>query len=111
MFYICLDAWMTAESGKDKDMDKLYWLFDTKNDLKEHWNGIKNGAQFQSWLNGLLKVGTVYDMRLSQQGLRIVTLTDTTDFEQVIRFIYQIRCNLFHGAKGSVDVNDTNLVT
>lgn len=110
MFYVCLDAWMTAESGMDKDEDKLDWLINTDNDLKRHWDGIKNGPQFQSWLNGLLKVGQVDDMRPSKQGNRVVTLSDTSDFGQVIHFIYQVRCNLFHGAKSPVNSNDKNLV-
>lgn len=111
MFYMCLDAWMTAESGKDKDVDKLNWLINTPNDLNRYWDGIKNGAKFQSWLNGLLKESPIDDMRPSMQGRRQVSLTDTTDFNQVIRFIYQIRCNLFHGSKSPVNRRDERLVS
>ncbi len=110
-FYMCLDAWMTAESGEDKDGDKLNWLINTPNDLSRHWDGIKNGAQFQSWLNGLLKESPIDDMRPSMQGRRQVTLTDTSEFGQVIRFIYQIRCNLFHGSKSPVNRRDERLVS
>lgn len=109
-FYMCLDAWMTAESGNDRDEDKIEWLINTPNALNQHWNGIKNGAQFQSWLNGLLKESPITDLRPSLHGTRQVELIDTTDFNQVIRFIYQVRCNLFHGGKSPVNSRDKRLV-
>src|SRR5437868_2732241 len=99
MFYVCLDDWMTAESGRYRDEDKLDRLINADNDLKRHWNDVKGGSQFQGWLNGLHKVGQVEDMRPSMQGRRAVKLTNTSDFDQVMRFINQIHCNLFHGAK------------
>jgi hypothetical protein len=110
MFYMCLDAWMTAESGKDRDEDKLNWLVNTPNTLKNHWNSIKNEAKFQSWLNGLLNESPIDDMRPSQRNIHTVTLSDTSDFSQVIQFIYQIRCNLFHGGKSPVNARDKQLV-
>jgi hypothetical protein len=109
MFYMCLDAWMTAESGEDHDKKKLDWLINEDNVLKTHWSGILNGEQFHSWLNGLKKIGIVNDMRPKNPGPP-KELTDVYDFEQVIRFIYQIRCNLFHGSKSPVDSNDRALV-
>ena len=110
MFYICLDAWMTSASGEDRDDKKLEWLINTDNPLKEHWAGISSGSGFQSWLNGLHKIGRVEDMRPRHRG-EYVELSDINDFEQLMRFIYQIRCNLFHGGKSPVNANDTRLVT
>ena len=100
---------MTAESGEDHDKKKLDWLINEDNVLKTHWSGILNGEQFHSWLNGLKKIGIVNDMRPKNPGPP-KELTDVYDFEQVIRFIYQIRCNLFHGSKSPVDSNDRALV-
>lgn len=110
MFYICLDAWMTVESGKDKDEEKLNWLVNTDNELKRNWDGIKNGARFESWLNGLVKINTIQDLRPSKSGGVGATFSNASDFEQAVRFIYQIRCNLFHGGKSPVDKNDKKLV-
>jgi len=109
-FYMCLDAWMTAESGMDRDSDKLDWLINTDNELKRHWGGIKDGAMFQSWLNGLAGESPIPDSRPSQQGKRSVALTSTSDFEQVIRFINQVRNNFFHGNKSPVNPTDRKLV-
>ena len=33
-FYICFDAWITAESGEDVDTRKLRWFLSTNNCLK-----------------------------------------------------------------------------
>ncbi|HEX7633135.1 MAG TPA: hypothetical protein VF401_02285 [Candidatus Saccharimonadales bacterium] len=110
VFYMCLDAWMTAESGKDRDEDKLNWLINTPNDLNHHRQGIQGGAKFQSWLNGLMRESPVDDMRPSKLGVRTVSLSDTSDFSQVVKFIYQIRCNLFHGSKSPLNARDKHLV-
>jgi hypothetical protein len=109
MFYVCLDAWMTTSSGANSDRRKLAWLITTDNPLKEHWATIATGQKFRSWLNGLAKIGTVKDMTPGSHDYK--KLNDIADFEQVILFIYQIRCNLFHGGKSPVNKNDRRLVS
>jgi hypothetical protein len=109
MLYMCLDAWITSESEEEKDSKKLDWLINNENDLKKYWEEVKCGEQFQSWLNGFLQRGVVYDMRPKHRG-EFISLTNTDNFSQVVRFIYQIRCNLFHGEKSPVDSNDKQLV-
>jgi hypothetical protein len=83
LFYMCLDAWMTSESGEDSDAKKLKWLIGQPNDLKTHWDDIKNGSKTQSWLHGLAKDSPLEDMRPSMRGNTkgYAYLTDTADFE------------------------------
>ena len=109
IMYMCLDAWMTSESEAEKDTEKLNWLINIGNDPGTYWEQVKPGKQFQSWLNGLEKQEKVENMHPRHRG-KYVFLKDTDNFGQVMKFIYQIRCNLFHGGKSLVNTNDRDLV-
>ena len=107
VMYMCLDAWMTAGSLSDSDAKKLKWLKESDNPLREYW---KDTPKKTDYLQGLMKIGEVEDMRPNHRG-EYRLLSDVDDFDQVIEFIYQIRCNLFHGGKSPVNANDRRLVT
>jgi hypothetical protein len=107
IMYMCLDAWITEGSGEEYDRDKLKWLKSKDNPLREYWTTTPNK---KVPLQGLAKIGQVEDMHPKRRG-RIVYLKSVDDFDQVIDFIYQIRCNLFHGGKSYMNTNDTRLVT
>ena len=106
-FYVCFDAWITAESGKDRDTEKIDWFINTDNCLKERWKNIQSTVT-KSWLSNLKNLSPIEDMRPSQN--RKIYLNDTENIEEVVRFIYQIRCNLFHGSKNPMNSRDANLV-
>lgn len=106
IMYMCLDAWMTSGSGFDRDDEKLEWLKRTNNPLKQHWEASPHK---KAPLQGLKLVGKVEDMRPRHRG-EYKYLTDINNFDEVMEFIYQIRCNLFHGGKSYVNTNDKNLV-
>jgi hypothetical protein len=108
-FYVCFDAWITAESGKDVDREKLRWFFSTNNCLKECRLGFWGSSQTQSLLRGLENLSPIEDMRPTHRG-EYKELKDTNNLEEVVYFIYQIRCNLFHGSKNPVNSRDSNLV-
>jgi len=103
--YMCLDAWMTTGSGEDLDSRKLSWLKDSDNPLNKHWASAPNK---KVPLNGLKGVGKIEDKRPTHGGEHKY-LTDTENLDQIVDFIYQIRCNLFHGGKSYVNTNDRNL--
>jgi len=107
IMYMCLDAWMTSGSMSDSDAKKLRWLKITDNPLKEHWY---NAPRKKIYLQGLKKIGEVEDMRPNHRD-EYKYLTNIDDFDQVIEFIYQIRCNLFHGGKSPVNTKDRRLAT
>lgn len=98
---------MTSGSQSDNDREKLDWLVNHENPLKTHWADSPHKAVP---LNGLEKIGRVEDMRPSHRG-EYVYFNDVENFEQIMRFIYQIRCNLFHGGKSPVNTNDRRLVS
>jgi len=108
LFYICFDAWLTAESGEDIDKKKIQWFINNDNCLKNKWQDIRS-LETDSWLNNLKELSPIKDMRPNQRR-KYIHLNNTTNLEEVIKFIYQIRCNLFHGSKSPMNVRDKNLV-
>ena len=107
-FYVCFDAWITAESGQDTHTAKIKWFLEKDNCLKSKWKDIQSSVT-KSWLANLKNLSPVEDMRPRHRG-RKVYLNDTENLEEIINFIYQIRCNLFHGSKDSMNSRGSNLV-
>lgn len=107
-FYICFDAWVTAESGQDSHPRKAKWLLRSDNCLKDRWSEIQS-SETKSWLANLKNLSPIEDMRPNHQGGE-VCLNDIENLQEVVEFIYQIRCNLFHGAKNPMDNKDQTLV-
>lgn len=106
-FMLCwmiFDAYLTEISQCDRDCDKLNFFFNKDNDFKKQL--LSRGPLGATELK---KLSPVQDMRpgfLDKQ----VHLHDENNVEQVFNFIYQIRCNLFHGAKNVKDSRDYRLV-
>jgi hypothetical protein len=106
IYYMCLDAWMTSESGHDSDSQKKKWLIEIDNTLRQHWSDIPENEKPLLRLTQIEKVG---DMRPKHRG-NYKHLKDVNNLKQVVDFIYQVRCNLFHGGKSSVKIHDQELV-
>ena len=106
IYYMCLDAHMVSGSGADNDSQKLDWLKDTNNPLKQLF---VNKEFNTSDLGGLMQYPRIEDMRPNHRG-EYKDLQDISNFNQVIDFIYQIRCNLFHGQKSPANDKDSTLV-
>jgi hypothetical protein len=109
IFYVCFDAWITAESGKDSDRGKLHWFTSTNNCLKERRLDFWRSPQTQALLKSLQMLSPVEDMRPNHRG-EYKALNDINSLEEVVNFIYQIRCNLFHGSKSPMADRDAQLV-
>jgi len=105
IYYMCFDAWLTAESGKDLDVDKKKWFKDNDNCLKRNFD---IGPRMKGWLTALKNKGSIRDMRPSHNGE--ASLNQIDNLNELIEVIYQIRCNLFHGSKNPNNPNDASLV-
>lgn len=108
-FMLCwmiFDAYLTEISQSGLDRDKLNYFYQNKCDFKDRilakWSS-SSGDRIK--LKGL---SPIQDMRPNSS--RIVNLQDENDLRQIFDFVYQIRCNLFHGAKDIKNAKDTDLV-
>ena len=110
LYWMMFDAAITEMSGKDGDGARLDWFFETDNELKDIFMDYWAQQDFLNVIDELRKLSPIRDMRPSKRDIRTVELNDINDIEQIIRFIYQIRCNTFHGAKDLMDRRDQQLV-
>ena len=108
-FYVCFDAWITAESSEDVDTRKLRWFLSTNNCLKKRRLDFWASPQTQSLLKNLKNLSPIEDARPNHRR-EYKVLRDINNLEEVVHFIYQIRCNLFHGSKNPMDRRDAELV-
>lgn len=110
-FILCwmiFDAYLTEISRSGIDSEKLNYFYQNKSDFKNHilakWTSLLK--VYATKLKGLSPVD---DMRPNSS--KVVHLQDETDLGQIFNFVYQIRCNLFHGAKDVKSSKDTELVS
>ncbi len=109
LYWFCFNAWITNLSNKDKDSDAIEWFIKNDNCLRDIAKDYLSDSMMQSKLKSLQKLSPVPDMRPGHQHQR-VELEDINDIGQVIKYIYQIRCNLFHGSKNPMNSRDEQLV-
>ena len=105
--YMCLDAIMTEGSQEDRDQSKLEWLIENENVLR---HAFTEGRFDKSALIDLKRLSPVADMR-PRHSNNAVKLEAVSNFGEVVRFIYQIRCNFFHGGKSDQEERDRLLIT
>lgn len=104
ILYMCLDAWMSSGANTDIDSEKRKWLLQSDGVIRQHWNTPRT----KEALEALKKINGVEDMRPGRKG-NITYLHDVQNISNVTEFIYVIRCNLFHGGKSVVNINDRKL--
>ncbi len=105
--WIIFDAYLTEISQCDRDRDKLEYFYKNRSDFKDYilskWDSLLLG-----YVIGLKKLSPIRDMRPNSSNT--VYLNDETNLEETFNFIYQIRCNLFHGSKDIKNAKDADLV-
>lgn len=110
IYYMCLDAWITNESGEDSDEKKLRWLINNEGVLRRVF---VNSEFDKTELIGLKAFLPIKDMRPKHFG-EYREIQDKREFEKnyedVVYTIYQIRCNLFHGGKNPASGRDRDIV-
>lgn len=108
IYWMIFDSYLTEESGRDRDKDRLRWFLESENDLKnkfrEQWKLSGN------LLKNLKALSPIWDLRPTKRSTTLVHLEDIEDERQVLGFLYQIRCNTFHGGKDLASERDAQLV-
>lgn len=104
--WVIFDAYLTEISQSGFECDRLKYFYQNKCDFKDrifaNWNSLSGYAA------KLKELSPIPDMRPNSN--RMVNLQDENNFVQVFDFVYQIRCNLFHGAKDIKNAKDYELV-
>lgn len=109
-FMLCwmiFDAYLTEISKSGVDKQKLKYFYQNKNDFKERI--MAKWVSLSGYASRLKELSPVHDMRPGSS--KTVQIQDVNNLEEVFNFVYQIRCNLFHGAKNVKNAKDTELVS
>lgn len=109
LYWMMFDAYITEGSGSSSDQKKIRWFIDNDNEIKElipgYWGNLPDNYSIQ-----ILKASSpLIDTRPDRIGKRHF-LNDPSNLEEVVNFIYHIRCNLFHGSKDLQQGRDEALV-
>ncbi len=111
LYWMIFDGYLTEMSNSGSDEEKFKWFFENNNDVKSLipgcW-GVGLTQYVDVSIKTLLGLSPIKDMRPNKQ--KSVSFKNKDSVEEIIRFIYQIRCNLFHGAKDIHDPKDDALV-
>jgi len=102
--WICFNACLEHRSGKDTDAKMIEWLVNqtnTSSDLVECFEICKNKTIFSNRLKILSEMPPFKDLRGERAE---IVIKDENDFENIVRAIYRIRCNLFHGSSEAQDI-------
>lgn len=108
-FMLCwmiFDAYLTEISQCDRDREKLNYFYNNKNDFKD--SILNKWDSLSGYVIKLMDLSPIEDMRPSSN--KMIYLNDENNLKQTFNFIYQIRCNLFHGSKDIKDTKDAELV-
>lgn len=108
--WICFNAWLDYCSKKNSDREMIKWLIaqtPENSDLIAEYEHAKKLESFLNFLKSLKGMSPINNSRDSRPSVKIKNVDDR---ENIIRAIYKIRCNLFHGGKKSNDSRDQKLV-
>lgn len=107
LYYLIFDAYISDGSGSGNDKNKLDWFSKTPNSLRDSMNGCWQ-TKLLPMSKTLKGMSPIYDMRPNSNDS--VSIKNEEDIGEIFQFIYQIRCNLFHGSKDVTNGRDSNLV-
>lgn len=109
--WICFNVVLDYQSKKNSDREMIDWLVgQTKDssDLIAEFEQAKKTEPFLKSLKALVAMAPIDDSKLVRPSVKI---RDVDDRGNIIRALYRIRCNLFHGGKEANNARDQKLVT
>jgi hypothetical protein len=108
--WFCFNACLAFESEEDFDAEMIRWLAGPSSlgsRLRLSFETAQPSRVFRRNLHTLADMSPVVS---TGRRRRIVQISSSDDFHGIVRGIYQVRCNLFHGGKRPHDRRDDKLV-
>lgn len=108
--WICFNAWLDFSSEKNTDAEMINWLVSStavSSDLIRSYENMSITTVGRQHLENLVSFSPIKDARGDRAG---IVIASTNDRENIIRAIYRVRCNLFHGGKQLNNSRDIKLI-
>lgn len=109
--WICFNAWSDYRSEQERDAEMLDWLVNQTadtSDLIREYEHARQTESFNNLLGSLATLSPIYDSRGRRDPIEI---QNENDRRNIIRGIYRVRCNLFHGGKEANNQRDQKLIS
>ena len=107
--YFCINALMSNLSGERTDRGALNWLYTNDNPLRDVWERFHQRKSIDDCIARLRRLAPVPTHRPVHVPQHLV-ISDAGAMNEVMDYIYQVRCNLFHGRKDPQDNMDAAYV-
>lgn len=110
MYWIMFDTYLSASAPIEarRESEKRNWFYNNPNELKTILEKLWSLPEYQHLLEILKKESPVYSTNPFNIGAA-KELNDISNTREIIEFVYQIRCNLFHGGKDLLKERDNRL--
>jgi hypothetical protein len=108
--WFCFNASLAFESEEDTDREMLIWLTGPRaaaSQLRATFDLAMSSDVFVGYLRTLVNLSPITSTGRRRREVRI---DSPKDFGGIVKGIYQVRCNLFHGGKRASDLRDQKLV-
>ena len=109
--WIAFNGWANIETKKTRESEWRAEVSKSGGVLGKNYKILLNDdSNFKLNVEALKSASPVYDMRYPNDSNKAKKINDINDLREVLDVIYQIRCNLFHGAKDIEIDRDNKLV-
>lgn len=108
--WICFNAWLDYRSEGNNDGEMIGWLTEQtpeSSDLIGEYEHAKQTEPFNNLLKSFAAMAPIHDSRGRRDPVEI---DNENNRGNIIRGIYRVRCNLFHGGKEADNPRDQKLV-
>ncbi len=98
--WIAFNGWVNIETNKTRYSEWIKEVSKSEGVLGKNYKRLlENDSNFRSNVEALKSAAPVYDMRYPNDEDKAKKINKIEKLGEVLGVIYQIRCNLFHGAK------------
>lgn len=112
--WICFNAWMEYLSTKETDAGMVKEVVERQQNMisiiEAYDSAISDDDLLKRHIKGLIGKSQEEPIRDCRGKRSAISIRDENDFGNIVRAIYRIRCNLFHGCKDANELRDQVLV-
>jgi hypothetical protein len=105
IYWLIFDGYLSETSGLSSDRQKLDWFYVHKTPLRKQFENHFASPTAKPSINLFVNQG-VRDMR--PRSRQVKRIQDPKSLKEILEAVYQVRCNLFHGAKDRFNPDDEN---
>jgi len=107
--YFCFNALISNLSGKYNDRQALDWTYDNANPIRDAYEFFLQHKSIDDCVARLRRLPPIPTHR-PPPAPEFLVVPDTGTMREVLNYVYQVRCNLFHGRKDPQDQWDVAYV-